>query len=154
MRSTNIIWVSSSAKASLKYPQTAMVTGLARVLCTENINLSFVTIALEDHGDVNHWANKIARVLHGADSAPGEMRELEFVEEKGMMMINAVVEASSLNREPFDKSNPTISIGDLSKGPPLALTVLNPGFIDSLMFVEDHRCYTELAPDEVEIETK
>ena len=48
----NTIWVNSSAEASLKYPQTAMMTGLARVLCTENINLSLVTIALEDHGDV------------------------------------------------------------------------------------------------------
>ena len=69
------------------------------------------------------------------------MRELEFVEEEGMMMINGVVEASSLNREPFNKSNPSISIPELSNGPPLALTILNPGFIDSLMFVEDHKCY-------------
>ena len=150
----NIIWVGSFDKASSKFSQTAMVAGLARVLCTENINLTFVTIALEDHGDVDLWANKIAHVLNGADSAPQEMRELEYVEDKGMMMINRVVEVSSLNQEVYDRSNPTISIGELSKGPTLALTVLNPGFLDSLRFVEDYRCYTELGPDEVEIEVK
>ena len=147
----NIVWASFFDKASLKFPQTAMVAGLARVLCTENFNLSFVTIALEDHRDVDLWADKIARVLDGADSAPGE---LDFGEDKGMMMINRVLEVSSLNQEVYDRSNPTISIGELSKGPPLALSVLNPGFLDSLRFVEDHSYYTELAADEVEIEVK
>lgn len=150
----NIIWVISFAKASLAFPQTAMVTGLVRILCIENINLFFVTIALEDHGDVDLWANKIARVLDGADLAPEEMRELEFVEDKGMMMINRVVEVSSLNQEVHDRSNPTISIGELSKAPPLALAISNPGFLDSLRFVEYHRYYIELAPEEVEIEVK
>ena len=65
----NIIWVGSFDKASLKFPQTAMISGLARVLCTENIDLSFVTIALVDHGDVDLWANKIAHVLDGAESS-------------------------------------------------------------------------------------
>ena len=138
----NIIWVGSYDKASLRFPQTAMAAGLAYVLCTENINLSFVTIALEDHGDVDLWVNKIAHVLDGADSAPEELRELEFVEDKGMMMINRVVEVISLNQEVYYKSNSTISIGELS------------GFLDSLRFVKDNRCYTELGPNEVEIEVK
>ena len=150
----HIIWVGSHNKASLRFPQTAMVHGLARVLCTENVKLSFVTLALEDHGDVELWANKIAHVLDGAVSIPEEVRELEFAEDKSLMMINRVVELSSLNQEVYDKSNPTISVGELSKGPPLALAVLNPGFLDSLRFVEDYRCYSELDPDEVEIEVK
>ena len=52
----NIIWVSSFDKASLNFSQASMVAGLARVLCTENVNLSFKRVALENHGDVDLWA--------------------------------------------------------------------------------------------------
>ena len=56
-----IIWVCSIDEAAQQSPQSCMVNGLARVLCTENSNLSLVTIALEDHGDVNLWAQTILK---------------------------------------------------------------------------------------------
>ena len=151
-RVQNIVWVTSNNKASPKSPQLCMVTGLARVLCTENANLSFVTMALEDHGNADLWAKRIADVLDSLDSNANGACEMEYVESNGMMMINRVVEARPLSQEVHAKSNSTVTLGEFGKGPPLALAVSNPGFLDSLQFTEDFRHYAKLGQDDIEIE--
>ena len=147
-----IIWVCSIDEAAQQSAQFCMVNGLARVLCTENTNLSFVTIALENHGDVVLWAKRIANVLDDGGSVPKVMREQEYAEHNGVMMINRVVEAKPLSQQIHARSNSTVTIGEFQKGPPLALKISNPGFLDSLQFIEDSMQRTDLGPDDIEIE--
>lgn len=144
-----VIWVCSIDKAAQQSPQSRMVNGLARVLCTENSNLSFVTSALENHGGVNLWAKRIASVLDDGGSSLKVMREQEYAERNGVMMNNRVVEAQPLNQEIHAKSNSTVPIEEFQKGLPLALTISNPGFLDSLQFIEDSMQYTGLGPDDI-----
>lgn len=149
-----IVWVSSIDKAAQQSPQSCMLIGLARVLCTEDLSLFFVTIALEDHGDANLWAKRIAYILDDAGSSLNVTCEQEYAERNGMMMINRVVEAKPLDQDYHAKSNSISTISEFRKGPPLALTVSNPDFLDSLQFVEDSIHCTGLGPDDIEIEVK
>lgn len=71
-----------------------------------------------------------------------------------MLNINRMVEAGLLNQEIHIKTTPQPKVQPFGQGPPLALTVSNPGLLDSLHFIEDFGHLKPLAPDEVEIEVK
>ena len=149
-----MLWVTMVDSASPKSPPLHMVKGLARAVCTENANMSFVTLTLETCEHVDPCAEKIAQVLATTNSCPSDARELEYAEYNGVLMINRITEVRHLNEQVHAKNNPTRSNSQIQQGPPLALTICNPGFLDSLQFVEDSRYYTDLEPDEIEIEVK
>ena len=151
-----LVWVTAKNRSDAMSPRKDMITGLARVLCTESSNMSFVTVSLRDHHEkVDIWAEKIAQVLNVSSSKTSGSRELEYVEAKdGKLMINRITEATRLNRDVHSKSTPTLKKQAFGQGPPLVLEVANPGFLDSLQFVEDQRFYTDIGSDEVEIEVK
>lgn len=152
----NIFWITAANKTAVVSAQAGMVTGLSRVLCTEDSNLSFVTVALEEQGGekerkIEQWSRKIVQVLALNRK---ENAEMEYTEREGTMMISRVFEARYLNHELHAMSHPTITVQDFQKAPPLALSITNPGSLESLQFVEDVKYHTDLAPDEIEIEVK
>ena len=80
--------------------------------------------------------------------------EPEYVERDGLLHINRIVPMENLHQavQIFDKPQQREQAFGL--GPPLALTIANPGMLDSLLFVEDEDQTKPLASGEVEIEVK
>ncbi|KAL9073303.1 MAG: hypothetical protein Q9157_004798 [Trypethelium eluteriae] len=147
-----IVWASMGAGAAFRSPQASLVDGLARVLHTEDSNLQFVTMALEESGIPERIGKQIHKVMDSV-YANGE-RELEYAEKGGLLYINRVIEATSLNRQIHVINTATNTSQEFQKGPPLALKIMNPGSLEALQFVEDLEHVTHLHPDEVEIEVK
>ena len=80
--------------------------------------------------------------------------EPEYVERDGLLHINRMTPLEHLNElvQAFEK--PQQKKQAFGHRPPLALTVSNPGMLDSVLFVEDEDQPRPLAPGEVEIEVK
>jgi NADPH:quinone reductase-like Zn-dependent oxidoreductase len=151
-KAQNILWVTAARKISLIYPQVQLVRGMSRVLCTENNKMSFVTAFLEDHtAEPKLWAKHISDILSTMIMAPGKLFDLEYQEENSSLSINRVTEADDLNASIFDKSVAIQKMKPFLSDAPLTITVSNPGFLDSGLFVEDEKYWTELKPNEVEL---
>lgn len=151
-KARNILWVAAAGRDSPLYPQVHLVRGLARVLCTENNKLSFVTASLEDHSaDPRRWAKNISDIISAIEMEPGKISELEYQENNDVLQINRADEAVSLNTSIYDKSVATTKMRPFQSDVPLTMTVSNPGFVDSALFVEDEKHWSELGSNEVEI---
>ena len=150
----SMVWVGVNDIVSVDGPLSNLVIGLARAVCTEVVDLSFATALLENHKDVNLWAHQISGILDKSRFNLGKLHELEFVEEKGMLMIDRVQETDSMNHHLHVKSHTVSTSRDLCECPPLALSISNPGFLDSFLFVEDSMQSMDLQSDELEIEVK
>ena len=150
----DIVWIRSADLMSSQTPLQHMVTGFARTIASENVGIFFATVTLECHDNHLAWADMIVRIMKHLDSTPRERRETEYTERDGMMTISRVAEARGLDQEIHAKSDLTLRKAKIQSGPPLTLAVSNPGFLDSLLFVEDTGHETDLGPDEIEIEVK
>lgn len=147
-----VVWINSDHGQAAD-PRLRMIYGLSRVLSTENVTLTFQIVSLEDHGKAEKWVETIFQVLEATDRTM-KACELEYVEKQGHLMVNRVTEARALNQMVHKKSRPTLNLTALKDGPPIALAVPKPGFLDSLRFEEDLRVNEELRPDEIEIEVR
>lgn len=156
----HILWVTAAGGSSLSDPKHAMFDGVARVLRSENTQLKCVTLAL-DNGpgprreavDQRH-ATCITEIMRPLIFQDLEDLEPEYVEKDGLLHIHRMVPAAHLNRviERFDK--PQQGQRAFGHGSPLAMTVANPGMLDSLLFVDDENHTRPLAPDALEIQVK
>ena len=150
-----VIWVSACSATSPDSADKQMVTGLARSLSTEKLNMLFVTLALEDHrDDPSTWVKPICQVYSAtaADSHPTTC-ELEYRENNGILLISRLTSAMRRNHEIHSKTHTQESKEMLGRAPPVSLTVGNPGLLNSLRFEEDRSCEPDLSPDEVEVES-
>ncbi|KAL8786450.1 MAG: hypothetical protein Q9213_002766 [Squamulea squamosa] len=153
--SKSILWATAANIKSSLHPRLGMIQGFARVLCTEDNSLSFVTIALENHEESPHiWVNHITKVFFSTTTKEEVYSELEYIERDGTLMIGRVHEENQLNHELHARTSTTFNNQGFCEGPPLTLAIGNPGSLDSLHFVEDTRYYMDLQPDDVEIEVK
>ena len=149
----DIWWVMTQTATIPRGPQVNMVSGLARVLSSENSGLQFVTIYLEDHKDSRAWASQIIKII-GSASHDERSQELEYMEKNGTLCINRVHEAKLLNERVHAATNLTLNRQELSVGPSIALKVVNPGSLESMRFIEDARHSSDLGPNDVEIVVK
>ena len=150
-----LLWVTSSEWTSSVSPKLQMVTGLARVLRSERINFSFVTLALENTDKSHHSrVETILKVLEATLSNDRDGFEPEYIERDGIILINRVIEANDLNLEVHDKIAPRLKLQEFSKAPPLVMNVATPGLIDSIRFTDDLTFPMELKPNEIEIRVK
>lgn len=153
-----LLWVTSGEKSRASLGL-GMVTGLARVLRSEDINLTFVTLALEsltlDEREIaaihaEHIGSVICITI---SKSVGEI-EPEYIEQDGMLHVSRMTRADSLNRKIYTQTTPQLKTQAFEQGPALELTIANPGLLDSLRFKEDMSRSKPLAPHEVEIEVK
>ena len=151
---TNLLWVKDLGKCEVP-PCSGILEGLARTLRTENPQLVFVTLALQDLGvSPQGSVAKILLVLRAtlAGMADGSF-EREFIEEDGMLHISRITEASAPMQKSFSPpSSMQHTVKRIEEGPPLKLLVESPGLLDSLTFIEDRVADSALANNEVEIE--
>lgn len=155
-RAIDVIWVTSAHKTTAFWADLQMVRGFSRVLNTEKPSRAFVTLSLEDHGpEPSAYIPYVCQAtLATIIAKQSDICELEYVEADGALLINRVLESPELNQEVQSKTHTMLRHQQLGLSPPLALTIANPGILDSLRFEEDKRYYTDLGPDEVEIKVQ
>ena len=151
-----ILWVSGGSKL----PNTGLVKGLTRVLGSENPNTSFVTLSIDDWTSPRRaLADIIAKVFE--HSFLEYFRQTEYDEEleerDGVLYIPRLVH-DTLMDEAFKLETGVkhgLTLQPFSQGPrPLKMTINNPGFLDTLCFVDDERAAEPLLEDEIEIDIK
>ena len=158
--SRQVLWITTGGGNSRMTAESGLIDGLARVLRSENTALVFVTLALDalasQDGETNAalHGRRIADVVCRTVGKPVEDVEPEYIERNGMLHISRLTKASSLDHEIHAKTSPLPKLQAFGNDTPLALTVTNPGLLDSLRFIQDPIHATPLAPREVEIEVK
>jgi len=150
-----VLWINGS----LSSPDSGLVTGLCRTIRSENPNTNLVTLAIEDWNTARRQvAPSISDVFERSfcSTMPCTEIDTEFAEKNGLVCIPRYEQAVALHDcldqgfhhdinylQPFSQS-----------GRPLKLTISNPGFLDTLCFVDDEKPLLELADDEIEIDIK
>ena len=150
----SLVWVTRNPEDSSEYPISCMVNGFARVLCSERSDLCFITLALENQGDTDDWAQKLPQLLSTRPPGFGSLQELELAEHGGLLEINRIIKSRNLDQMIHNVSRATVTRKEIRNCCPMAITVANPGSLDSLQFIADHRHLMELGPEEVEIDVK
>lgn len=153
----SIVWVTYGGDEGSSKPESSLVTGLARSICSERDESSFVTLALSQESSTAGIAGKMFKILQRSPKTRRGNNDSEYMEKSGMLYIGRVVESRHLNDEVFAKL-----IGRKAErraleeeaGRPLKLTIASPGLLDTLHFVDDDVYEKPLAADEVEIEVK
>lgn len=153
-----VIWLAHSCKRSALFPDTEMVKGLARVLCTEKPSLRFVTLKFESSLlEAQDYIRLASQVITATlRDSYYETRELEYVEREGALLVNRVYSSDQLNKEVHAKNHSLLTDRTIQQSPPLALKVPDPGLLDSLRWEADLSCAQSqtLEDDEIEIEVQ
>ena len=149
-----ILWVTQGGGLSAIKPEVDMVTGLSRVVCSEDSKLVFVTLALEStEPETEQHVAHIIKVFQNTVSKPATQFEPEFAEKDGLLYINRVIEANYLSEAVHQRILPQESkVLGFGQAPALTLSVDSPGLLDSLTFIEDSEFEKPLRPKDIEIE--
>ena len=156
LSSKAVLWITDS-KENPMTPDHGMAQGLTRVLRTENFNSNLVTLALEaSERPMDQNCRSITRAFRCMMLGPDDNRhEPEYVEQRRMLHISRLVQASYLNQDVHIKtSQQQIRIQEVKKGPPLRLSIGTPGLLDTFQFIEDTASTQPLAAGEIEVEVK
>jgi NADPH:quinone reductase-like Zn-dependent oxidoreductase len=152
-----MLWVTQSRRTASSWPDTQMVTGLARVLRSEDPNRPFVTLSLEEEvDDPGMMAQYIQEISAKCDSSAFDPHtsETEYVLRGGMIQTRRVTEFSGLDQYIHDHTHDQHGQHAIREAGPIALGVGTPGVVDSLRFVPDKSHAQPLGPLEVELEVR
>lgn len=151
-----ILWITCDGGQKTQRPEMGLVTGFGRSLCSENSNLRFITVALENASSAVRVAESLHQIYRSTSTEVQERQETEYMEKDGVLCINRVVEANALNERIFSAVVPQEpEMRGFGQQPEraLALTISSPGLLDTLRFVDD-TADGPLAPEEVEISVR
>ncbi|KAK3297911.1 PKS01 highly reducing polyketide synthase [Chaetomium fimeti] len=150
-----VLWVGAFPETD---PNSAIVTGLARVVRSEEPGIVFHTLQLSLPSK-GAGADTLPGLVLRAFQTPGG--ENEFRVNNGTIEISRVVEDGELNADLLESlgvaraETATVKQVPLEEaGTPLKLSVRNAGLLDTLCFEPDTLPDTPLGDDEVEIEVK
>ncbi|KAH6851192.1 PKS01 highly reducing polyketide synthase [Chaetomium sp. MPI-CAGE-AT-0009] len=148
-----VLWVGPFSEAD---PSSAIVTGLARVVRSEEPGIVFHTLQLSLPGEE---PGTLSGLVLRAFQTPGG--ENEFKLNNDIIEVSRVVEDGELNADLLESlgvaraETATVKQVPLEEaGTPLKLSVRNAGLLDTLCFEPDTLQDTPLGDDEVEIEVK
>ncbi|PWY83831.1 hypothetical protein BO94DRAFT_519435 [Aspergillus sclerotioniger CBS 115572] len=155
-KALDIVWITAASHGSPLSPETYVVDGLARTLCTENNRLSMVTVHLEDHrAQPQIWARHIDCILGDRLRANGKASELQYREQQGMLHIARVDAAEPLNEALFEQTQAPPRMRPLHPDTPWTCAITTPGSVDStsMIFLEDLEVQDQpIGRDEIEID--
>ncbi|KAG9201298.1 hypothetical protein G6514_005846 [Epicoccum nigrum] len=154
-RGNGMLWVTQSRSTASSWPDTQIVTGLARVLRSEDPNRPFVTLSLEDKvDDLNMMAQYIQEISAKCDSSifDPHTSEAEYVLREGIIHTRRVTESSGLDQYIHDRTHAQRGQRAIIEAGPLSLGVGTPGVVDSLRFSPDESHAKPLGPLEIELE--
>jgi zearalenone synthase (highly reducing iterative type I polyketide synthase) len=148
-----VLWVGAFPETD---PSNAIVTGLARVVRSEEPGIVFHTLQL---GLPSMEVGTLSGLVLRAFQTPSG--ENEFRINNGTIEVSRVVEDGELNADLLESlgvpRTETATVKQVSlddAGGPLKLSVRNAGLLDTLCFETDTLPDTPLGDDEVEIEVK
>lgn len=157
-----ILWVVQGAQVQSSTPESAMAIGLARCIRSENPSIKLVTLDLDETRQLSATltseviANLYRTVFITKNGNTQESLDMEYLERGGRLYIPRIVDDK--NMENFVQRTTRNLIPEsqtyLEDNRALALKIQNPGFLDSLCFVDIDSIGSPLKPDEVEIEVK
>ncbi|KAF2864665.1 hypothetical protein BDV95DRAFT_508906 [Massariosphaeria phaeospora] len=153
-KASGILWVSMDYAMLQDKARLRLVDGLRRVLASENDDLRFVTLALEESTNSPSTVARISQIYETTVEAPTGMFEEDYTEKDGLLCIKRISEASPLNSH-IEKqtSAPVAEVHAFGNAPPLRLEFESPGVLDSIRFIEDERL-RELSAGQVELEVQ
>lgn len=153
---SNILWVTSSGRSAAPKPEYSLIYGLARALHSEYNDHRLTIVSFQCHNSLSELQmQSLVKVFLRRFIAPNANPDTEYLEIQGMLNIPRVVPALRVSHELYERSRKQRSKINLVKdAPPLKLTMMHPGLLDSFHFTEDRTAYEPLAKDEVEIQTK
>ena len=157
LQSAGVLWITGGVRS----PNAGLVRGLARTVRAELQIKSIVTLAIDkwEPSDFN-MLDIVCEVFKRSFSTPSpdaeSSIETELAVENGIVCIPRMVRDmnmdQSLMRETFSNSRYLQRFEQ--KGRPLKLTIANPGFLDTLCFIDDEQAIKDLQDHEIEIEVK
>jgi NADPH:quinone reductase-like Zn-dependent oxidoreductase/SAM-dependent methyltransferase len=153
-RTSNLIWVTQSSPVRENYPHFSLMTGFLRTLRLETPEKKLVGLSIEsdDARTSKELASYISKVIQA--SFKEECLELEYTVREGHISTARVVEDIELDNKIQTMLSPQLRQESIGTGPPMVLSIGNPGNLDTLRFVEDAPSETELGEDELEVEPR
>ena len=153
----NLLWITSSEISddpySAPYPYASLKDGFLCTLRSEFNSKRIVSLSLEgEKEDLSSCVNHISKVFQSAFGAMSP--EVEYVVRDGQTLTGRLVEEKDLNRNLISSIVPQLATEPWLLGPPLKLDIGSRGSLETLHFVEDVKHYTDLSPEDVEIEAK
>lgn len=150
--SPRLIWVNRGGGFRSPDPNHHIVDGLLRVLQSELIGVTLVSLALETDGCINSRRREFILQLARLTVISEEI-DIEYVEDHGLLHIPRLTSANRMNTRLHEHQvahqRRQATFGG---GIPLRLDIGTPGLLNSLHFVEDNvGSSAELKPYEIEI---
>lgn len=149
-----VLWVTQGCGDRASRPERGLVTGFGRNMGSENLNIPFVELAVEDDASASQIVNFVVRVFDESFSPGGALKETEYTQRDDSLCLSRVVKCSSLSHTISAKTTrqepemiPFQS--DLQRA--LTLSVESPGQLDTLYFKDDELFDVPLAPLDIEI---
>ena len=149
-QASGLLWISGGGRC----PDGGLSRGLIRVIRAEFQLDQFVTLAV-DEWDCAQLLDMIINVIHRS-LLQGDPVNREYALIKGGLHISRLMPDNTIDQalakevqdgftypQPFHQQERA-----------LRLTIANPGFLDTLYFVDDHRVTRPIDNDEIEIEVK
>ncbi|CZR60866.1 related to polyketide synthase [Phialocephala subalpina] len=156
----SVLWISAHEDASTKSnAETGLITGLARVARTENTEMKFVVVHIqqnivEERDNVVSALSKLVRSTFGATPEGEKSTETEFLYRDSQLHIPRVLPNTAFDQW-MDAGKEKKDMGSFHQPSRfLKLHVETPGLLDSLVFLNDDLVQEPIRPDEIEIETK
>jgi acyl transferase domain-containing protein/NADPH:quinone reductase-like Zn-dependent oxidoreductase len=152
-----VLWVVRGAYANSKSPDSNMITGLSRSICSETL-LRFATLDLDGEDILNQddTAKAILKVFEATfETSTSPLTELEFMERKGAFLTPRIINDAAMN-EYVHKQTKTSMLEPTAfddEERPLEIAISTHGKLDSIHFMDQSRA-EELPSDEIEIKVK
>ncbi|KAL8893510.1 MAG: hypothetical protein Q9192_005191 [Flavoplaca navasiana] len=149
--SSGVLWLSNAEN-----PRTGHALGFGRSMCSENANLKFITLELEEVNSKTKISEYVVSIFKSATLESQDKHETEYIGRDGVLHINRVVEDNTLNDVIYYATVPQQpQLRRFAEQPErkLALTISSPGLLDTLRFTDDSTagCF---APDQVEVKVQ
>ena len=151
---SDILWVTRGRE---NRPEMGLITGLSRSFCSENPNLNFTELAIEERSSNSEAAEHIIEVLREVLESSDRHNETEYMELSGLVSVSRVVENDQLDEvlqsKLFSRKAEMKKRGN-ERGRNLELTIGTPGLLNTLQFIPTELNDGVLGPDEVEIQVE
>lgn len=149
----NLLWVNMTDIDDPNYSHYSIMKGWLRGVSSENRDKNIVSLSIETtQGDPSGYVSDFSKVFKAAFQS--DSPEVEYCVRDGLIVTARAARESDLDNQLLSLLEPQTSTKAWLPGPALELTVANPGLLDTLEFVEDTKCQSDLLPDEIEIESK
>ena len=157
LQTAGVLWITGGRLS----PNAGLVKGLARTIRAELQIKSFVTLAIDnwEASDIN-MLDLICKVFKRSFITYSQdvehSIETELAVENGMVCIPRIIQNVEMDRCLMRETQPDSQFLQPfeQKGRPLKLTIANPGFLDTLCFIDDDQAPKELQGHEIEIDIK